>query len=186
MPHWLNPPNFLSFVRIALTPAVAACILSNRHRDALLLLAAAAVTDGADGFLARHYGWTTPFGAYLDPIADKLLLAAAYVALGLSGGLPVWLVILVFARDLLILSAAAALMATVGARSFPPSVWGKISTLLQVLTALGALAQAAVPELPGAPLEVLIHAAAAATIGSGLHYLWRGARIAREAIEARK
>lgn len=170
----MNPANLLSAARLALTPPVIAWIITGHYRQALILLAVAGATDGADGLLARRYGWQTRLGAYLDPIADKVLLAAVYLALGFVGLLPWWLVAAVFTRDLAILSVAGAILLWTGFRNFRPSRWGKLSTTFQILTALAALAA---PTLHSrrlaAATEVLIPLTGALTLWSGLHYAWQ-------------
>src|SRR5579883_2909018 len=107
-----------------------------RTPRALALFAAAAVTDALDGALARRFGWTSTAGAYLDPIADKALLSGLYLTLAVTGDIPWWLVGLIFGRDLLILAAAGLALLFTRLRAFPPSLWGKVSTIFQVLTAV--------------------------------------------------
>jgi len=115
----------------------------------------------------------------LDPIADKLLLSASYVALGACGAVPWWLVILIFGRDLVILVMAGAALILTAHRDFPPSVWGKISTCSQLLAAVTALAKGAFA-LAHLPLAPFFWVAAAATVWSGAGYVWRGITLARQ------
>ena len=82
MPRWLNLANLFTLARIALVPFILRDILEGRNVAALQLFFAASITDVIDGFLARNLGQTTPFGAYLDPIADKFLLSGLYLAFG--------------------------------------------------------------------------------------------------------
>jgi cardiolipin synthase len=175
---WLNIPNLLSLSRLGLTPFAVAAVLRAEYRTALAILAAAAVTDGLDGLLARRLGCMTRLGAYLDPIADKALLSGTYLALGASGLAPWWLVGLIFGRDLLILALAGAALLFTRYREFPPSVWGKLSTGVQVLVALLVIVGRTFPavELPPGPL---LGAVAAATAWSGINYLWRAFRLAQ-------
>ena len=175
MNRWLTVPNLLTLTRIAMTPLIAWTILLPAPRQALALLFAAGLTDGVDGYLARRFGWSSSAGAVLDPIADKFLMAATYIALWRAGLLPGWLIALVFGRDVLILAGAGFLLARRVRRELRPSRWGKLSTFVQLLTATAALAAAA---FPAAPLEVLAGAliplAAAATVWSGVHYFYLG------------
>ncbi len=145
-------------------------------RLALALIFIAGTTDAVDGFLARHFNWTTKVGAYLDPIADKLLLVSVYVMLAVDAAVPVWLVGLVLGRDGLILAMVAWGWFAAGIRSFPPSVWGKISTFLQIVTALVVLSTRAFSEhIPdGAMQWGLVLLTGAAAVWSGLNYAWRG------------
>lgn len=170
----MNLPNLLSAARLALAPPVVLSIASGDYRRALVLLALAGVTDGADGLLARRYGWQTRLGAYLDPVADKVLLVAVYLALGASGLLPWWLVAIVFGRDVAILAVAGAVLLRTEYRGFRPSVWGKLSTTFQILAALSVLsARASESPALGAAADLLIPATAVFTAWSGLHYGWR-------------
>jgi cardiolipin synthase (CMP-forming) len=102
---------------------------------ALILFFLSGMTDTIDGTLARRFGWTSKFGAFVDPIADKTLLTGVFLILGLRDFIPMWLVWIVIGRDILILLGAAVLRSTRRLREFPPSVFGKISTFVQLLTA---------------------------------------------------
>ena len=173
-------PNLLTVIRLLLAPFVFAAIVSGRDESALALFAGAALTDGLDGLLARRFRQITPLGAYLDPLADKVLLSGVYVSLAARGSVPWWLVAVIFGRDIfLLLSSGIALMFT-AFRQFRPSVWGKASTFVQIACALAWMAQNAVPSSALHALAViLIWPTAAATIWSGLHYSWRGFRFVR-------
>jgi len=173
----LNLANFLTSVRIALAPMAVYAILAQRFRLALAVFFVAAATDGLDGLAARRLNLQTRLGAYLDPIADKLLLSASYLALGVCGAVPWWLVILIFARDLLILAMAAAALLFSRHRDFPPSIWGKISTALQILAAVATLTKGAFG-LTRLPLAPFFWIAAAATIWSGAGYILRAVSLA--------
>ncbi len=173
---WLNLPNALSLCRLMLAPVAVWAILEGRYREALGVFAVAAVTDALDGPLARRLRCTTRFGAYLDPLADKALLSASYVALGWSGLVPWWLVGLIFGRDLMILALAGAALLFTKHRDFPPSIWGKLSTIVQAGAGVWLIVDRAFPHRglgwPGA-----IWVVAVATAWSGVHYLWRAVRI---------
>ena len=101
----VNIPNTLTLARIVLVPLVVWLIVTHEMLAAFVLFLLAGVSDAADGYLAKRFQWRTELGAYLDPIADKLLLVSIYVTLGLSGHLPAWLVIAVVSRDILIIGA---------------------------------------------------------------------------------
>ena len=179
---WLRAslPNLLSASRLALAPFAVRAILRGQLRQAFVLLMAAGLTDVLDGVLARWLQAASRLGAYLDPVADKVLLSATYLALGLSGLLPWWLVATVFARDILILAGALAVWLLKQRRDFPPSVWGKLCTFIQTLTGATVLLARAWPETG---LEVctplLLWLTAAATLWSGLDYARRAVRQAR-------
>jgi cardiolipin synthase len=166
-----NLPNLFTLARLLLAPFVASDILHGRYGRAIILLFAAGFTDVIDGFLARRFEISTRVGAYFDPIADKILLSVIYVSLGFAGAMPWWMVAVVFGRDVLILAMAGYGLLFTSLRKFPPSVWGKISTFFQIAAALVVLgARAGLP----APVTLALSLMLAATIVSGLHYIWRG------------
>ena len=162
----MNSANLLTAARIAMTPFVIWSILNGSQRVALLLLAVAALTDFLDGAVARYYSLETRVGAYLDPIADKVLLSGVFLAFGVASVVPWWLVILIFARDIYILLGVGIILALTRIRKFPPSMWGKISTFVQLVTALICLVKH--PVFPA-----LLWPCAAFTLWSGIHYTVR-------------
>lgn len=172
-----NLPNLFTLARLVLAPFVAVDILHQRYGPAIVLLFIAGFTDVIDGFLARRFKAATPAGAYFDPIADKILLSVIYISLGLAGAIAWWMVAIVFGRDVLILAMAAYGLLFTRLRKFPPSVWGKISTLLQIAAALTVMgARAGIP----APVSLALYLMLFGTIVSGLHYMWRGVVMLRE------
>lgn len=170
----LNLPNLLTVARLAaVVPAIWA-ILEHRFTLALVVLLIAGISDALDGPLARRRGEVTRLGAYLDPIADKLLLSGAYLALWMAGVAPGWLAAVVFGRDALILLGVGAALAFTPLREFAPSAWGKASTVVQVITGVALLTAAACPWPPLKQIaSVLVWLAAAATLWSGLDYAAR-------------
>jgi cardiolipin synthase len=170
-------PNALTLVRIVLTPAVGFFLAADDLAAALPLLAVAAATDAADGFLARRWNAASRLGAYLDPIADKLLAATVFLGLAAAGRLPWWLAGLVLGRDALILGFAAWALGRTRIRKFPPSAWGKLSTILQFSLGLACLLDAAAPSgWSRRAVEALIPLTAAGTAWSGFHYGWLAIR----------
>jgi cardiolipin synthase len=129
----LTVPNQLTFLRLAFLPFFILSIHYERYGLALAILIVAGITDALDGLLARGLNQKTPLGAYLDPIADKLLMSSSYVVLALHGKIKWWLVILVLGRDVLLLVAAAVILITVGYRPLPPSLYGKATTFFEIL-----------------------------------------------------
>jgi cardiolipin synthase len=170
----VNLPNFFTLVRLFLTPFIGRAILTSDYRNALVLCLIAGASDALDGYLARRLHEVTAAGAYLDPIADKILLSVVYISLGISRAMPWWMVVVVFARDVLILGMAAYALLFTSIRSFPPSIWGKMSTLLQIVAALAVIAAHGVS---GLPVALALWLMIAGTIVSGFHYAWRGVSI---------
>jgi len=180
MRTWLTLPNLFTLARLALAPVIAWMILEHRAMEALTWFAIAAATDLIDGFLARRLGTATAAGAFLDPIADKLLMTGVYLALALERSVPWWLAGIIFGRDVLILTASVVALQFTRLRAFPPSVWGKASTFSQVLTAVAFLGRNALGSSVLAMFcAVLIWPTAGLTVWSGVHYGWRGARLLR-------
>lgn len=175
--QFFYPSNQLTVLRLVFIPFVILAVLYNQYRAAFVLVMIAGVTDGMDGLLARRLGQQTTLGRYLDPIADKLLLNSAFLALGAVHEIPLWVVILVLSRDVIIVTTAAVIVLASGMnRLFPPSISGKASTLAQVATVLLTLFAALFP----APLliglqQAGVYATALLTLVSGLQYAWRTA-----------
>lgn len=168
---WRWMPNALTLVRILLVAPFACALLVQEYRLALLVFAVASVTDGLDGFLARHFNWRSRFGAVADPLADKALLLTAYLVLTYTSVLPVWLFALVLGRDLFIVWGALAYHYCIGRFDMEPSMPGKLNTLVQILFVLGIIAVRA--GLPVQPVwvDAGIWLVAGFVIFSGGHYL---------------
>ena len=181
MPAWVNLPNLLTLVRLLLVPVVVYYIVTGHATLAASLFGVAAFTDILDGAAARALRLTTPAGAYLDPIADKCLLSGVYLALAWAHLVPWWLVALIFGRDIYILAGVATVMLLTPLRRFPPSVWGKVSTFVQVSTAVlwmarNIFATRVLDDLSSA----ILWPCAAFTVWSGLDYTWKGFQALRK------
>ncbi|HTS61863.1 MAG TPA: CDP-alcohol phosphatidyltransferase family protein [Candidatus Acidoferrales bacterium] len=174
MPGWLNLANIITIFRLVMTPFIVRDILEGRHTRALLLFCLAALTDAIDGWVARASG-TTQAGAYLDPVADKCLMSGIFLALGAARFVPWWFVAIVFGRDLYLLLATLAMLALTRRRKFPPSRWGKLSTFVQIATAVTWMTRNVWP-LPGLAsiASAMLWACAAFTVWSGVHYTAKG------------
>ncbi len=174
MASWVNLPNLLTLIRLLMVPFIVEAILGGRHWLALALFLTAGFTDFLDGAVARRLGRVTRAGAYLDPIADKCLLSGVFLALAWAGLAPLWVVGLVIGRDIFILLGVLAVMWMTPQRKFPPSRWGKLSTLIQIATVICWMASNV---LEPAWVQWLASAAAwpcaLITVISGAHYLWR-------------
>jgi cardiolipin synthase len=172
----INLPNLFTLVRLFLAPFIARAILSGSYGQAIVLFFIAGVSDAIDGFLARRMHESTSLGAYFDPIADKILLSVIYLSLGAAGAVPWWMVAVVLGRDAFILAMACYGLLFTSVRQFPPSVWGKISTFLQILAALVVMgARYGIP----APVEFALWLMVAGTLVSGFHYAWRAVMLLR-------
>jgi cardiolipin synthase (CMP-forming) len=139
----LSIPNLITLGRILLVPIVVWAIISGEMRIAFLLFLAAGISDGIDGFLAKRFHMTSELGAYLDPLADKALIVSIYVSLGIAGSLPIFLVIMVVSRDIMIISAF--LLSWLVGKPMPirPLLVSKANTVAQILLATLVLAEQA-------------------------------------------
>lgn len=166
--------NGLTLLRIVLIPVFVTLLVYRRPGWALAVFATAALTDLLDGWWARRQGIASRLGAFLDPMADKLLLSAAFVTLTYLKTLPFWITALVLSRDITLV-VGALIVHMVGARIYPRPTWaGKAATFFQVLTVLAGLGARYVP-LPGT-VRLLMWAAALFTVVSGLQYVVQGLR----------
>jgi cardiolipin synthase len=172
----LNLPNSLTLVRIVTIPVFLVLLSMHLHLAALAVFIVGGVTDALDGMVARIMHQQTPLGAYLDPVADKLLIMSSFAMLSLFGGIPLWLGVLVVSRDLIILAGFLMIYFLAGERlEARPSPIGKLNTLLQLLMVCSDLLQLHEPEiLPYAWILSLTFTTAATTVISGLHYIYRG------------
>jgi cardiolipin synthase len=167
-------PNLLSAARLALAPYIFYLLAVREYRAVLVWFGVAAITDALDGFLARRLGSHSRVGAYLDPLADKVLLSGSFLVLALNGAIPVWLAVVVLGRDALILVfAVGAMLVTKTRRSFPPSGWGKLSTIVQMVFVLAAVAYGA-GWGDARVVRALEGMTAVLTVWSGANYAWRG------------
>lgn len=132
----MNLPNLLTIIRILLIPVFVYLILRQKTLEALFVFAAASITDGLDGYIARVYHLKTRLGAFLDPLADKLLLLTAYILLAVMDRLPLWLTEVVVVRDTVILSGILYLYLSNRKIDLSPSILGKITTFVQLATIL--------------------------------------------------
>ncbi len=139
----LSIPNLITLGRILLVPVVVWAITSGEMRIAFFLFLAAGISDAVDGFLAKRFHMTSELGAYLDPLADKALIVSIYVSLGIAGALPIFLVILVVSRDIMIISAF--MLSWLVGKPMPirPLLVSKANTVAQILLATLVLAEQA-------------------------------------------
>jgi cardiolipin synthase (CMP-forming) len=135
-------PNIISVIRILLVLPIAIALAQHRLALAILLFAIAAVSDAADGYLAKHFGWQSELGGILDPIADKLLLATVFVTLSLMQLVPLWLMGSAVARDVIIVAGAASYRVFIGPVPAHPSMVSKCNTLFQAAYILAVVARA--------------------------------------------
>jgi cardiolipin synthase len=189
-----NVPNLITLTRIALVPVLALMLFQKRAFGALIIIFLAGLSDVLDGFAARRWHQQTKVGTLIDPLADKILLTTVFIllavrSLGFTYVIPLWLMAVVIARDFIILAGGVVIFLIRGRREFPPTIFGKVSTVFQVATifwvilsnyvrasALGRspfLAAITSPPVLGA----FYIATLALTIVSGAHYIYKGIRM---------
>ncbi|MGD9783045.1 MAG: CDP-alcohol phosphatidyltransferase family protein [Hyphomicrobiaceae bacterium] len=131
----MSIPNLITLGRVILVPVVFWLLLSGQMQAAFFVFVVAGISDGVDGYLAKRFDWTTELGAYLDPLADKLLLVCIFIALGVAGHLPSWLVIAVVSRDVLIVMGVILAWVLNNPVVIHPLVVSKANTVAQILLA---------------------------------------------------
>jgi cardiolipin synthase len=153
----LSIPNLITLGRIFMVPIVVWAIASGRMQLAFLLFLAAAISDGVDGFLAKRFGMKTELGAYLDPLADKILIVSIYVTLGVTQVIPLWIVILVVSRDFMIIGAIILSWLVDMPVAIKPHTISKLNTAAQIVYACLVLASNGY-QFSGEPLLTLVMA----------------------------
>jgi cardiolipin synthase len=173
----LTLANQLTLLRILMIPAFVLLVVYGYLGAALAIFGIAGLTDALDGLIARRAGQRTSLGAWLDPMADKLLLVTTFIILTLPGvaltnHLPVWLTILVISRDIVIVGVVAIVNLAIGPRTFRPSMWGKMATATFIITSVVVMfynwrRQTSVV------VDAFIWASLALTVISSAHYFLR-------------
>lgn len=176
----INIPNILTIIRILLTPLFVIFLLRDMFSFALLVFSIAAVSDGLDGLLARYFNQYSVLGAYLDPIADKLLLVSAFVSLAVLKIIPPWLTVIVISRDIMIVIGILIFAMTDIPIEMKPSLVSKCTTVAQLFTIFLTLLD---PQIPGGQIikQLLFWITAGLTITSGLHYIYFGLNVLQNA-----
>ena len=170
-----TPANQLTLLRMLMIPAFVILVIYGEFGWALGVFVAAGITDGLDGLLARWSDEKTSLGAWLDPMADKLLLVTMFIVLTLPGigsanPLPVWFTVLVLSRDIAIVLTVAVINLAVGPRTFPPSIFGKLATAIYIVTGVVTLYFNYL-DVVSPIIAVFVYASLAITFVSAGHYL---------------
>jgi cardiolipin synthase len=180
----MNVPNVITMIRIVLVPVIVIFLIDGELLKALLFFLLAGIGDGLDGFFARALNQKTALGAFLDPMADKLLLTTVYVVMAFYHLAPGWLAVLVASRDLLIVAGLGVLAWNSHFPSMRPTLDSKITTFLQIVTLAYLLSSNYLPGLEWLKVP-LVWATALFTIVSGIRYIIIGFRLL-ESEELRK
>jgi cardiolipin synthase len=175
----MNLPNILTLIRVLLIPVFVILIINKSFGWSIVIFAVAGITDGIDGMVARITHKRTELGAYLDPIADKLLLIAAFVTLAIIEILPSWLTVIVVTRDVIILLGFLVFILINYRPKIQPSLVSKVTTSFQISTILLVLMAGYAPFFKQLS-SIAIYGTTLFTIVSGSHYIYKGTRILNE------
>jgi cardiolipin synthase (CMP-forming) len=181
----LTYANQLTILRMLFVPCFILLLIYDHPKSATILFLIAAVTDSLDGLLARKLQQKTILGSYLDPMADKILLTAAFVTLTIPSlpvvlHIPTWLTVLTISRDVIIALSALVIHLQTRHTHFPPSILGKCTTAVQLLLVGICMLANFEANLATAIYPVVKYATLAFTLASGLHYAYRSVKIIAE------
>ncbi|MEM9532442.1 MAG: CDP-alcohol phosphatidyltransferase family protein [Pseudomonadota bacterium] len=167
-------PNVITILRMAAVIPLTWLLVERSYGGALLVFFVAGVSDAVDGFLAKRFNWESDLGGILDPLADKLLLLSCYLVLGAQGWIPVWLLLLVLGRDLVIVAGALAFHYWIRPVTGQPLLLSKANTFLQIVLVLVVLLALAGLQVVAQWQTMLVWAVTASTVLSGVQYvvLW--------------
>jgi cardiolipin synthase len=167
----LNLPNLITLMRVILVPVVFWLLITGQTEAAFIIFIIAGISDAVDGYLAKTFGWQTELGAYLDPLADKLLIVSIFLALGVDGKLPLWLVIAVVSRDILIIIAVLLAWVLGNPMRIRPLIVSKANTVAQIVLAATVLADEGFGLGLAWPRWILVWVTGALTFASLAAYL---------------
>ena len=181
----LTLPNFLTLLRIGIVPFFVLAVFAHEFKLAVWIFVISGFTDVLDGWIARTFNLESRIGALLDPLADKVLLTAAYISLAVPHGqavvIPLWLAILTLFRDFVIMLMAFVFYMFEGVKSFPPNRAGKLTTVMHVVT-VSVVLMANVMPVPNIVLQTCFYVSFVMVIASGFSYIYSSSR----AIEAER
>jgi cardiolipin synthase (CMP-forming) len=179
-----NIPNFITCFRLILTVPIGFFLFNHRLSEAFYFFTFAAISDGLDGWLARHFHWTSHFGSFVDPLADKLLMLTSFTGLAYAQQVPLWLFYIVVFRDIWIMLGVAFFWACISNLYFEPRSISKINTVLQSALVGFLLLQGAFHAIPFIILESFFYVVLISTLLSLLDYtivgIWRASLVLKE------
>lgn len=176
-------PNLISIFRMFLVVPVVWSLQQSEFGVALVWIAVAGFSDALDGFLAKHFAWQSRLGSILDPLADKLLLVSAFITLTWLELIPLWLLLAVLVRDLLIVIGGVLFHYTLGRFDMQPSRISKLNTFMQIIFVLAVVFYHGDFALTPWIVEALVYIVLATTVLSGLDYVWVWGRRALERMQ---
>ena len=185
MSYLRHIPNMITLLRIILIWPFIAYLLEGHYLAAFIIFMIAGLSDGVDGILARRFGWTSYFGSFADPLADKLLMISSFFVLAYLQVLPIWLVAIIIARDVIIMAGVAAYYYFIGKVTFEPSIISKINTVVQIMLVFTLLFELTFETLPSVFILSLQALVLVLSLVSLIQYMWIWSRHAYLAKQAR-
>jgi cardiolipin synthase len=179
-------PNIITVLRLLLIIPIAYTLLTEHYRYALGFFMLAGLSDGVDGYLARHFAWLSTFGAVADPLADKFLMVVTYFCLAWINAIPAWLFIVVMFRDVWLMLGVVLFHYYIESPAFKPSLVSKINTCLQLLLVVVILFTKAWGVLPHSVIMAFTYLVLVTTLLSFLDYTWVWGKRAYEALTENK
>ena len=167
----MNVPNLITLARLFSVPVVVWLILDGDMLVAFWVILVAALSDAADGIIAKQFDSETVFGAFLDPIADKALLVSVYLTLGHQGYLETWLVIMVVFRDAVIVGGAILFHTVTLSLTMQPLLISKVNTFMQLILAIGVLGMEGFQVDDGVAIDIIVFIVVVTTVWSGVGYV---------------
>ncbi|MCW9024913.1 MAG: CDP-alcohol phosphatidyltransferase family protein [Gammaproteobacteria bacterium] len=164
-------PNLISILRVLLVVPLAFFLLSKSYLMAFGLFFLAGISDALDGYLARRFNWSSHLGALLDPVGDKLLMITSYLILGGQEHLPIWLVVTVILRDVIIVTGGLAYRVMIGEVVIEPIFSSKINTVLQISLMAVVLFSLSIVTIPVLIIQLMIYLVLMSTVVSGTCYM---------------
>ena len=173
-------PNFITVFRLILAVPICVMILNKDYSAVLWIAFIAGVSDGVDGWLARKMEAKSSFGAFVDPVADKVMLNSAFISFGVTGLLPWWMVTIVVMKDVVVVAGALVYYWLFSCYELAPSVWGKASTGVQIVFVLMLLTHQVYPVFPTFILQSGLWVVIVMALVSAAHYIyvWGGKALA--------
>ncbi|MEW6378877.1 MAG: CDP-diacylglycerol--glycerol-3-phosphate 3-phosphatidyltransferase [bacterium] len=175
----MNTANKLTIFRIVLIPFFVILLIYHNITAALLIFGLASVTDATDGLIARRWNQKTRLGTFLDPMADKALLVTSFITLAVLHLLPTWLAVITISRDIIIVLGALIVYILTGNLNFSPTILGKMTTMVQILTVLVVLIGYHLQRVSSC-LPAFVWLTAGITVASGFQYLYIGMEMLNE------
>lgn len=176
-------PNIITGARIACVPFFVWLLFHHQYERSLVLVLLMGLSDALDGFLARCYNWKTTLGAYLDPLADKIMLLTAFVSFAVLGWIPWWLASIIIARDVVLLVGAVIYHLGTRRLKMEPLAISKVNTFAQIVLAV-SLIYSQVGPMHSQIISALMTIVACTTLASGSQYIvewsWRAAKITQK------